>query len=449
MNTVLKLKLDAQDWLFCCKTIEDADIAQYGDYPSYYYLRDVYFCNSLDIARIKKEVEILKKLSSNIGAKNTNLSKSILNFAALCLNQFTVQSSFIEFKKVLHENGFNFTESEYSPRKNHVKVEKEQEKGYPIINTPIDGNLMVFMPAIDKRIRYGGYCDPTSFGLQVFVRNGKYGLCDDTLDGIKGILPPIYDDVKRAGFFCIVTKNGKKGAYIIQKEQKIEIFIPIIYDDIEYYDSYFFKVTINGKHGVLCLVYKSSMYSYTQILECIYDNIIFRKQYSGYDYGTMPEGKAQLKGKWGFFNKKGIYIDCIYDETGDFDQYHGIAKVTYRGKHQYIYKDGDSLNWIQKICYKDDIAKKTFGVLGTICFTSGAVIGAIIGIVITPTIDSDFSNYIGFWGTKSLMALCYVFLGFIFIGLLTFGGFSSIVEYLESKKKERIENLFRDVKYFY
>jgi hypothetical protein len=117
MDTKLKLKLDATDWLNFCNIIEKSNITQYEEHTSYYYLRDMYFCSSLDIARIKKEVEILKKLSSNIGAKNTNLSNAVNHFAELCLSQFANQSSFLEFKEALRENGFNFTESEHSPNK--------------------------------------------------------------------------------------------------------------------------------------------------------------------------------------------------------------------------------------------------------------------------------------------------------------------------------------------
>jgi hypothetical protein len=126
----IQLKLDAENWLECCKLIEPSNIKKHTEYKSYYYLRDVFFCNSIDTVQIKKEVDILKKLSrEGIAARNAKLSTAVYEFAQLCERRFT-NHNFDEFKEALRANGFNYTESEFSPRKTDAYILEEQRKKY-------------------------------------------------------------------------------------------------------------------------------------------------------------------------------------------------------------------------------------------------------------------------------------------------------------------------------
>jgi hypothetical protein len=296
--------------------------------------------------------------------------------------------------------------------------------------------MMTFLPKTDEVIeKYESEGDFGNGSIRVFIRNGKYGLCSYNF-GVYNqnlLISPIYDEIKRIANnvdLCIVKTNGKLGGYSISAKK---IVIPISYDNIKV-ENVFITVTINKKHGIY---YFEKFGIYNQILECIYDNILTGVQNSGYDDSYVYEGKVQLNGKWGYFNKNGVYLDCIYDKAGNFDK-EGIAKVTYHGRCQRIYKDGDTLNWLQEIyIYK----KQTMEIVVNVFL----IISTIIGIIIA---------YYYFW-TKDYSIVEKIF-DTLILGGLSGWMISALaivfpIEWIlkkyfgkkEEKKKEKIKNLFQ------
>jgi formylglycine-generating enzyme required for sulfatase activity len=101
----LMLKLDVGNYLDCCRFITNSDTFKYYEEKiSFYCLRDMCSCDSIVRDDLNKEVEILKKLSTEgIASKDTKLSKAVYDFANLSKEYLSNPSSFHEFKVAINE----------------------------------------------------------------------------------------------------------------------------------------------------------------------------------------------------------------------------------------------------------------------------------------------------------------------------------------------------------
>lgn len=179
-------------------------------------------------------------------------------------------------------------------------------------------------------------------------KKGLYIIYDYDSDIIK--LPADYEDIKMmTDAFVAVKKNGKYGAYQFGKQ-----VVPIQYDNISSVNDYFI-VTSNNKQGIY--------HNEKIVIPIEYEEIknAFDVQYSVQDgYGKFIVKKSGLYGVYGLFppeydSVEPVYRGFIIKKNGKYGLYHLTRGMLLNPEYDKIYMSGSKYAPVQSfaVCEKN------------------------------------------------------------------------------------------------